>query len=836
MITRLEAPSTRSNNSMATRRRRKRPPPSFSSLTRLAAAAATFGFVVRFNSDSAAVTAATPPSSFNTKHRVRDRPSRTLDLSGRHRLDAGDFATAIERYVDEVVRQIVQEGEEATGGGEDKDDATATQIEIDVSNSALGDEGLERVAGSILRPTAAAPESVDSQASIDGGGTAAKPVTLPNLSFHLISRMNDVTPRGVATFIKTILETVDDDDEKDEVGSTGNATVSTTGDDSSSANETLPADAVEDDSNNNTATSAEDDDSNNVTTTDVEAVPEGEQRQQEVSPSTIGRHGPVIKRRQRRRLESVDLCWNHLHPEARGNDREFRRAFQRLVSDPRRCPSTIRLDACGINPALCRSIGKGLIERFRANPEDDEEEDEDRPGKNVDFGTIRPLSLHLCCNNAVGDAGVAAIAAAIRTVAVSCDETEGGGASSTSDDDDDPPLGTLLDTLDLSACGVGDAGAEALALALETESSFCLVKRLDLSNNRITSVGARALARALSSPNSVNKRGRLALRSLDLSNNQEIGDRGAAFLAEEMSELARKLRRSSGADGPTPLPEISLRSCGIYADGAESFGKMLQAVIVGCDSDVRVDLSGNPIGILRGKKKEGGKYSASRLTSKAGAAAASYLNQGMSFLKKGLKDVGIDADPVLGSTAESDDEVENASGVMGDTAGEGPDSSAAKCGAKALSNAFLNQSDGDKKSGKKSLSGRMFRLGLRHCFFDHGAADALAAVLVAAKDEYGVKVDMDVSLNPILEEEMVEALHGEAEREDLLREMAERHQDALEALRYARERAAEAAAAVVASTREQDDEWDLPGGVGYEQSESEWDSDADYENEEDLVY
>ena len=100
-------------------------------------------------------------------------------------------------------------------------------------------------------------------------------------------------------------------------------------------------------------------------------------------------------------------------------------------------------------------------------------------------------------------------------------------------------------------------------------------------------------------------------------------------------------------------------------------------------------------------------------------------------------------------------------------------------------------------------------MGLRHCFFDHEAADALAAMIVEAQDKYGSDILLDVAMNPVLEDEMVNALHGDDVDDDRLREMAERHLDILEALKEAQERAAEARAMARAraqSRREWDEE------------------------------
>ena len=220
--------------------------------------------------------------------------------------------------------------------------------------------------------------------------------------------------------------------------------------------------------------------------------------------------------------------------------------------------------------------------------------------------------------------------------------------------------------------------------------------------------------------------------------------------------------------------------------------------------DLNIDLSGNPLGVLRGKnKKDGGKYSASRIKSTATATAASYMN----LFKKSLKDVGIDA--VLGvASAESDDEEEK---LLGEGNAEEDDDTSSefakkRCGAKAMVNVFLNEYDAT--SEPRPAHKKKVHLGLRHCFFDHEAADALAALIVEAKDRYGADISIEVAMNPVLEDDMVDSLHGEQTDDDSLREMAERHLDILQALQEAQERAAEARAEARKRVRQSRQEWD----------------------------
>jgi hypothetical protein len=98
-------------------------------------------------------------------------------------------------------------------------------------------------------------------------------------------------------------------------------------------------------------------------------------------------------------------------------------------------------------------------------------------------------------NNQLGDAGAQALAAALKT-------------------------NTALTTLDLSYNDLGDAGAQALAAALKTNPSLAT---LQLGSNQLGEAGAQALAAALKT--------NTALTTLYLGGNQ-LGDAGAQALAE----------------------------------------------------------------------------------------------------------------------------------------------------------------------------------------------------------------------------------------------------------------------------------------------------------------
>jgi hypothetical protein len=589
-----------------------------------------------------------------------------LDLSYRPHVDAATLANVIHTHIPESGKSI---------------------LDIDISNSLLGDKGLYEVLPALV-------SNGDTKNARDRG------------SLHLTARTNQLTPQGVTSLIDSLL------------GSRSNIT----------------------------------------------------------NAELTGAHDPKLL------LKSLDLGWNHLHPERPGQ-KGFLKALQQLIENPTRGPTTVRLDRCGLGPSACRAIGKAVINR--CNGKDKE--------------NVPPLSLFLCGNPACGDAGAAALAAAIRTVA-SSGKKDGC---------------VVFESLDLSGCGIGDAGAEALALAIE-DTPECCIRHLNLSNNQITDQGAGALGRALTSGGQGG--GVPRLLHLDLSNNKDIGDRGVAAIANAIEK--------------GKVPSVSLRSCHIHADGATFFGKALRALAMNkkaIDHKVNVDLSGNPLGVLRGKsKKDGGKYSASRLKSTATATAASYMN----LFKKSVS-------PMLsGPSAESDDEEEKQGDDAGDPADDGLDPSLARCGAKALANGFLEEEGAERREkdveGSKGAASDHFHIALRRCFFDHGAADALAAILVGSKEDLGIDLTIDVDLNPILEDEMISALHGDSGHEDLLREMADRHMEAMEALRESRARAAEAskaAAARVQAESRYEAAWDAPGSFEDEENE-EWDSDADYDDED----
>jgi len=455
-------------------------------------------------------------------------------------------------------------------------------------------------------------------------------------------------------------------------------------------------------------------------------------------------------------LQKLDLSWNNL--EIHGSAAKlFHEALLELLQSPSGCPTTLILDRCSLGPADCRAMGKGIIQRFS----------EDRNA------TASCISLSLCGNPAMGDSGMAAIAATLRSTA-------------------NHPV---LDRLDLSGCNIGDAGAEALAMAIDSWQC-CVVKHLDLSNNKISHRGAESLARSLGDARRRMKDS-IVMESLDLSNNP-VGDLG-------MEALSLHAFRA--------VPSLTLRSCGIQADGAACVGDGLRELLNAAERpNFSIDLSGNPFGILRAKLKSGGK--ASRLKSKASETAASYVNQGIGFIKKGLKDVGVD----IGAAEDSDDE--DGFGP-GNTILEGEvDASKVRCGARALHGAFTNI-EHDARTEDSKL--KEVWVGLRHCHFDHTAAESLASLKLFAKEKLGLSVTLDVGLNEVLEEDSIEALHDQDM--DRLEEMSEAYMDKIRIIESSKRRR-NRAPSLIEEEMEDEDDWSAPVMDG-----DQWDSDADYEDD-----
>ena len=826
-----------------------------------------------------------------------------LDLSYLHRCGTGDIAAAIRGTLEQQQKEQQQSTQTedrttttaaATTATEEEetDNSVATVLDIDLTASLIG-KNISEIISSLKRP--------DHHREQDTNNTAAATVrssVVPSMMVRLTARRNRLSPVEATALVDFVLEnngpsnettttttTTIDEDKGEQKGKDEKGTpAASSGEDSGSLAEIAATEASEEtEPSGNSATAATTATSNLSTIlSNVDADSNGGLQNHDNASAAAA---TSMLRPAFVSIQSLDLGWNNLGSSSSSSSsssntakrssaagvRTVNRALRRLLADPEKCPTTIRLDVCGLGPPACRDVAKGIVERFQARSglsakDDKENEEVDGPTKTQARALPPPLSLDLACNEGIGDVGVAALAAAIRTVAPQDGlvnrnpikrETkkkrrrkkrrssnqqqqqqqqlsqEGGKAGNNTEDEEEEDTmeetnidtdktdgkssaveavasgttpRTILERLDLSGCGIGDVGAEALAIAL-TNHPLC-VKHLDLSNNRISDQGARALARALGMRDSGKRGDGVAsssaglVETLDLSHNKDLGDLGA-------KELADAFERGG-------ISKLILRSCNVRADGAASFGTALRSLTplpIAGDGRRLIDLSGNPLGILSKKKKSGNKYSATALRSKATDTTKAYMNIIGKSLQKGLNSInGVDGGGL--DTLESDDEEESR---MGDK--EDEDESRKKCGALSLAEAFIRDDVEDTESatildGKEEETSVIVELGLRHCSFDTRAAEALAAVLQESREKYpGMTLSMDMAMNHVLEDETIAALHGEEGYDDQLVDMAEVYLDALEVMREARERALKAARMAAARAKAQSEResgWGAP--------------------------
>ena len=406
------------------------------------------------------------------------------------------------------------------------------------------------------------------------------------------------------------------------------------------------------------------------------------------------------------------------------------------VSKESKC---IRLDRCNLQPTSCRAIGLGILEGIQAS-------NEVRNSTKRQCGGEISLSLHLSGNN-FGCPGAAALAAALKV--------------SERVHNDDRRDCTILNTLDLSSCNIGDAGAEAIAFALETNPGC--IRHLNLSCNEITQRGAIALGRALMQKKS-------SLDTLDLSANV-VGEEG-------IEVLAQALKRGS-------IKSLILRTCSINANGCAALGSALGTLMSkarSADTDslnFEIDLSGNRIGSKKIIEKPK-TYSASALTSKASATTRSSLSFIGKKIKSGLKDVGVDmSDPFGVSSLESDDEEEKG---MSDIDGEGggPSSGKDSCGASIFYDSFVEAFPDDAKlESLRALNKGSCKIVMRMCSLDEGGQDALAALFLFATDN-SCKTTIDITMNDGIENENASRAMSKGKTFPDLNTMAKRHLENIE--------------------------------------------------------
>lgn len=537
-------------------------------------------------------------------------------------------------------------------------------------------------------------------------------------------------------------------------------------------------------------------------------------------------------------LSTLDMSFNNFgHENNNVQQEEFYRHVELILSNPFICPINLLLENCQIGPSICRSIGKSLIDRYETYYTSKQKQySHEHVSETTPIWSSRHniLSLYLSGNKNIGNAGMVALAAAIRSISiflydhVNSSNSKVKKSQEINDENDqqqeqqdllttiDDMVSPILDTLDLSSCHISDIGIQAMAMAFEEfflSSDQCPIRELYLTNNHITDQGVMSFGKVLSQ-----QQQKSSSFLLDLSGNVDITDRSINSLFGSSGVLSSFLVNGWS---------IILRSCYISADGTESLGKALRQYLISLSGDnvdsnnnnlphrIHIDLSGNPLGILRGKKHQKGNTknrssSSSSFTKKATATATSYMNTGMTFLKK----AGITFPTTIESDDEAEEDEEEKAQKQGSEEDDDYDPSRGRCGLKALSNAFTNIMSNDhnidtdtfryKKETSTSSSLRqqhktvIIKLGLRHIFCDIAGADALAYMITYAKDIYPyVQFEIDLDLNPILEDDMVKALLGAHQVKDsldsnIISEMSQRHYHAMQILKETRQRTMEA--------------------------------------------
>lgn len=702
------------------------------------------------------------------------------------------------------------------------DDDHDDVVEVDVSSCALRDEGVRNVVATALscqrrriRVVARSNGVTDEGARAVFERLSADATSTTEETNATTTETNDSESLNTTTTTETA-EVVEGGNANDE-----NRPKEKNNVDIDDNNEETTKQKVENDIESEPISSSEAVNDRNTTTTTMTTTPttNGEGVAEAPAPRDAVAATATTTPRPTVVMESLDLALNALGSSSSKRRKKFNDALRELVGSADACPRTLRFDRCGLGPSHCRAIAKGLIQRFS---------DHDASSSS---SPPPPLSLSLSGNPAIGDAGTAAIAAALLTITKQQRRRRDDAGA---DNDADNVVLRVLDELDLSSCGVSDAGAAALAASLE--GSSVPPRALDLSGNRLTDDGASALGRAVMAPRGPSGRPPLALH---LDGHPDVGDRSATVFADA---VARGLVRP-----------LSLRSCAIGADGAAAFGGALAtmrekttAQDLG-DLRVDVDLSGNALGVHRPPKKRKG---AALLKSKASATTASYLNSVGKRLKGGIKDVtGVDLSQYLSASAESDDEFEQDGGGDDEkSAKHGLDASVtARCGARAFARAVVTEKDLDEEPeedapGPKNIDNGQrpfYRLGLRNCSLDSGATDALAAAAVVVERRKRIRLVVEVGRDALpLEREEARALSresGDDDDESRLRDMAERHLRVLRVARDARRRAAEAAAALAAEEDEFDEFDDDQFDLGFARTSLD-DDDAYEEDDEEEEY
>jgi len=755
--------------------------------------------------------------------------------------------------------------EKGSNNNEEKEIATEL-IELDVSSSYLGDAGLTIVMKAlqdVLLPLKQQQQQKEEEQEEEEGRK--------NMEVHLSARMNRLTASGAATLFDNLIqmgqrqqnqyEKEEEEMEKEEekIDSINNATTSASAivaDDENKGEEKVETDDTEESPPMSKSFSPE----MYVSYLDIGL--------NDLSGGGSGSSSSIEQKRafgkSLRRLIEGEVIIEDTTTEEKNNDDSKKKKDDTLQSSYCICPRILRMDSCCLGPTACRSIGKGLLNRSK---QISAAAAAASTRKNMPFIGKQLSILHLSGNEHIGDAGAAAMAAALRTAILHPrstydDNNPYGGDDGSTIKKTTTLLFPVLEHLNLSACNVGDAGVEALALAIR-DNKGCLLG-LDLSGNKIGDDGVMALAEALidaSVSSKHNNKGKKGDKN-DTTTGAETAETPVTkntLIVKEMENLDLSGNHGVGNDGATAIAsafekgkikDLVLRSCSVQADGAAAFGKAIislaemirkssddneEAEDIGAEYLVptyNIDLSGNLFGTVRIEKKKKGfnKHAEKLLKSKASAKVASQMNFLGRKIQSGLKDAGLDVSPFMegfAPSAESDDDEEELMRMAGGIAETEDDaragaarSSAPRCGARSFADPIVDfDLDGKKDKGdqKKRKILIRCRVGMRRCSLDAGAADALAAAVLHARDYWRVDLTFDTSMNSaMIGEDSMAALSGawemldsdgygcwrrDAAREILLKEMAERHLDVLKQLAQARKRAMEAAEAAAARAR-----------------------------------
>lgn len=681
--------------------------------------------------DAGTATMASARNELTPDHKYRIHRSHTFHVAPRAIIDS---------VLSDVRRQPLT-----------RNDDGVPSLDIDVSSTRLDDDALGAFAGGFLTSL-----NSNEHREYDSRSEAKAPLLI-----KLALAMNKITPSGASNLFELLINSGDVKN-----GTTNGTSIVGDG----MAHEMVKAEEMRSDADLELSPN---NDQDTTTENEESASFEGKIAKDGIQDSTT----PFLVKQQSFLVEELDLSFNDIgghgiHPPNVKLFESVRRLFE--GGNSAYAPRILSLENCGIGPAFCRSIGRGMLNAF--------ERQSNGANENVIIGH-RPSVLRIGGNDAIGDAGTVALAAALRMAV-------GSGSFSR----------CIFDELDLSSCNVGDAGADALALALSSNPGS--LRRLDLSNNKITNAGSKSLGRAL--VDSFRTSG-VVLEQLSLDNNSGIGDDGAAGLAEALACGAVK--------------SISLRSCSVRAQGTAAFGRALVSLanLKSCDesSQFCIDLSGNNFGIKKIKKKKGAMYSASVLRNKASTNIKSIGKSLRGAAKRFSSET-------MGISAESDDDEEVMDGLIDDEDEEETnDDKVQACGGRSFAGEILMS--GQNSSSQTEGATLKISVGMRQCCLDDGAVDALSASIVGSNI---LELSFDVSMNSIDVAAMDALMKGE--RESKLAAMAQRHMDFLDRIADARQRQMEAADAAGARDYEFDGSY-LDDDNGFFDPDSEYDPYDDFD-------